>query len=191
MYAQAKAKRWQRKGGVARSVAELPSGQPAVALGGASSASSVAEPQRCCGKRSTNLTTKVLEGLFKSLTSLRSQISKQVSRRQMIFQTLSYNSRSVSIPVLAILQRTRSKKGKLPNTSENFLRFTLCPKSGLLCTFGFVRTLCSDKTSQKTAKIVVRFRSVSTRTSRGALSTLAALVLTIITWLHVANIFKY
>ena len=35
----------------------------------------------------------------------------------MIFQTLSYNSRSVSIPVLAILQRTRSKKGKLPNKS--------------------------------------------------------------------------
>ena len=96
MYAQAKAKRWQRKGGVARSGAELPSGQPAVALGGASNASSVAEPQRCCGKRSTNLTTKVLEGLFTSLTSLKSQISKQVSRRQMMFQALS-NSRSFQL----------------------------------------------------------------------------------------------
>ena len=53
----------------------------------------IAEGERCCGKRSTNLTTKVLEGLFTSLTSLKSQISKQVSRRQMIFQALFYNSR--------------------------------------------------------------------------------------------------
>ena len=53
----------------------------------------IAEGERCCGKRSTNLTTKVLEGLFTSLTSLKSQISKQVSRRQMMFQALS-NSRS-------------------------------------------------------------------------------------------------
>ena len=45
------------------------------------------------GKRSTNLTTMVLEGLFTSLTSLKSQISKQVSRHQMMFQALS-NSRS-------------------------------------------------------------------------------------------------